>query len=408
MEGFDIGLRLIGLFYIAAGIVAARQMLLNDILDKALSGLTMEPVPRAEALRARWLMGGALSVFLGGTLLAVLSVLALPAFLIAAAGQALYLGHVAPRFLDPGDPPDADGRRSTANAFRLYLAATALVALGAAAGRLRWPQDEPWPLAGALIAAALFSGYHIHQLCRPLGGRPEPADQPLDGSDDAPLPQRIRLQIRPPLLPFADDETGRVVPQALAVRTFGEELVGDILDWETNYLGTIPQGKRRGGFTDPETAGYHEAEGRALAARMADAIGAARVVYAPVGTPFARAPERLRTDPARIKVMADYGCHPLWSLDDDYGEIDPEVLGLSAALVADLGAWAERFEDALDWDDAGAPKEDDGFLAGHEAEGRRLAVRLARELRDQGRGHVMVYAMTRAAGVVEVRADDPL
>jgi len=105
--------------------------------------------------------------------------------------------------------------------------------------------------------------------------------------------------------------------------------------------------------------------------------------------------------------MADYGCHPVWSMDDGYGgNIDPEVLGFSPTLVADLNAWAERFEDALDWDNPGAFRENNGFLERHEAEGRKLAIRVARELRDQGRGDVMVFVMTQEIGVVLVNADD--
>lgn len=409
MSGIELAIRLVGLFYILAGVVVARRQVMESFLDNALAAITLKPVPRADRLRGRWMLATAVAVFAGGVLLSALSLLALPAFLACAAVQALYIASIAPRLIDPEEEPDPAGRRVTVNAFLIYLAATVLVGAAALAGLLRRPQDEPWTLAGAGIAILVFAAYHLRQVRTPLpGGRACPPDDPAYPEEDAALPPKVRLMVRPPVLPFADDATGRVVPQNLAVTTFGEALVADILDWEQAYLDTIPRGKRKGGFADRQAAARHEAEGRALAARMAEAIGADRIAYAPAGTAFLSSPELTYTDPQRIKLMADYGCHPIWSLDDAYGgNIDPAALGLSPALAADLAAWAERFEDALDWDDPGAFKEDDGFLDRHEAEGRGLALRVARELKDQGRGHIMVFLMTQAVGVVEVRADDP-
>ncbi len=403
MSGVEIILRLVGAFYVLAGLLVARRMVVEVFLDKALSGLTMKPVPHADQVRGRWMLGIAASVFASAVLLLALSVLAFPAFLAGAAVQGAYLGHVAPRLVDPEEPPDPAGRRGTRNAFLIYLAATAFVAWAAVAGHLRWPGKDPWPAAIAGVAIAAFAAYHMAKMRAPLGGRYSPSDDPLLPEAPEVLPDRVRLMVRPFVLPFADDKTGRVVPQSLAVSTFGHELVADILDWEEGYLATIPPRKRTGGFSDPLAAARHEAEGRALAERIAVVIGLERVIYAPVGTPFLSAPERVYTRPRRIKVMADYACHPLWSMDEAYsGNLDPEALGLSPALVADLRAWAERFDDALDWDNPGAVREEDGFVARHEAEGRTLAQRLADELAGQGRD-VQVYLMTQEAGVVEVR-----
>ncbi|MGQ3354365.1 MAG: hypothetical protein ACT6XY_08305 [Phreatobacter sp.] len=402
MNGAEIALRLVGAFYVLAGLIAARQMVMEAFLDKALAGLTLKPVSRADRLRGRWMLGIAAGVFGGGVLLLALSILALPAFLACAAAQATYLGHAAPRLIDPEDPPDPAGRRRTRNAFLVYLCATGLVAAAAAEGHLRWPSDDPWPAAIAGIALAAFVAWHVSKASEPLGERRTLSTNALEPETPEVLPDKVRLMVRPFVLPFADDATGRVVPQSLAVTTFGEALVAEILDWEEAYLATIPPQKRTGGFTDPEAAARHEAEGRALAARMAAVLGAQRVTHAPVGTPFPEAPERSYTRPGRIKLMADYGCHPLWSMDEAYsGNIDPEVLGLSPALVADLMAWAERFDDALDWDNPGVVRDDDGFLARHEHEGRALASRLAGELAALGRD-VQVYLRTQEHGVVEV------
>ncbi len=110
-------------------------------------------------------------------------------------------------------------------------------------------------------------------------------------------------------------------------------------------------------------------------------------------------------DPAdctRIKVMADYHCHPLWALDEDlYGDFAPETLDLSPALTRDLNAWAEAFTASLNPDDPAAGHWSDAAHAAHAAQARPLAVRLARERPDR-----RIYVMDPVAGVVEVAADE--
>ncbi|WP_203075431.1 hypothetical protein [Falsiroseomonas ponticola] len=82
---------------------------------------------------------------------------------------------------------------------------------------------------------------------------------------------------------------------------------------------------------------------------------------------------------AAIRVMPDYACWPLWDDAGQGGNIDPATLPIPQALVAALAAWAAWFEAGFDWADPAAspPMPDpDAF----EAEGRRLAAWLAREL----------------------------
>lgn len=107
---------------------------------------------------------------------------------------------------------------------------------------------------------------------------------------------------------------------------------------------------------------------------------------------------------SRIKLMAEVGCYPLWALDDDLdGCFAPEELPLSQELISDIDAWAEANEASYDPENpAESPWTLEQFDA-HEAEGRKLAVRLKRELPDR-----TVFTHTRAVGVVEVHADDPL
>ena len=91
-----------------------------------------------------------------------------------------------------------------------------------------------------------------------------------------------------------------------------------------------------------------------------------------------------------IKVMADYHCWPLWWDAGEAGNIDPATLGVSAALAADLAAWAARYDATLDADDPARS----GFAtsaaeAAFETQGRLLARRLAQEL--EGRATVRYW-----------------
>jgi hypothetical protein len=51
----------------------------------------------------------------------------------------------------------------------------------------------------------------------------------------------------------------------------------------------------------------------------------------------------------KIKVMADYQCHPLWDMSPaSYGDIDPGTLRISAELRQQLTDWAREFDETLD------------------------------------------------------------
>ena len=100
------------------------------------------------------------------------------------------------------------------------------------------------------------------------------------------------------------------------------------------------------------------AAGAALAAHVVHVL---RLVAKPMGSGGASAfgsaddaaaptPEE-RAQSKRIKVMADYDCDPLWALDEElYGDIAPELMGLSPELTRDLNAWAEAYTSSLNRD----------------------------------------------------------
>lgn len=83
-----------------------------------------------------------------------------------------------------------------------------------------------------------------------------------------------------------------------------------------------------------------------------------------------------------VRVLADYGCYPLW-LPDEYDNIPPDDprLGLSPDLVKGLNEWAAEYDSILHWDDPAS-----STFPSEEAEnafaetGETLARRLAQEL----------------------------
>jgi len=92
----------------------------------------------------------------------------------------------------------------------------------------------------------------------------------------------------------------------------------------------------------------------------------------------------------KIKLMADYYCHPLWGVDiDDMGDISPEDLPISSELRGNLNEWAKRFDAILNEDDPASS----GFKSDEEEkkfidDGYKLAEFLRNEL---GTDYEIVY-----------------
>jgi hypothetical protein len=85
----------------------------------------------------------------------------------------------------------------------------------------------------------------------------------------------------------------------------------------------------------------------------------------------------------RIRLMADYFCHPLWrNCGVDVGNIDPADIPISADLKGDLEAWARAFDSILDMDDPAnkggfeSPQARDAFAVRGEDLARRLRAEL--------------------------------
>ncbi|MBD2570784.1 hypothetical protein [Anabaena lutea] len=84
----------------------------------------------------------------------------------------------------------------------------------------------------------------------------------------------------------------------------------------------------------------------------------------------------------KIKLMADYGCYPLWWVSPDkIGNIDPETLPLSQETITRLEKWEESYNASLNWEDAGdSPGFSTEEQTAFEKEGISLWKQLQKEL----------------------------
>ncbi|KAF1062276.1 hypothetical protein DX980_04660 [Burkholderia gladioli] len=84
----------------------------------------------------------------------------------------------------------------------------------------------------------------------------------------------------------------------------------------------------------------------------------------------------------KLKVMADYQCHPLWDMSPGmYGDVDPNTLPISPELRQQFADWARAFDETLDTSNPA----NSGFRSteaevAFKATGVALAERLQKEL----------------------------
>jgi hypothetical protein len=306
MDGTEIALRFVGAFYTFAGLVTARAALTSNLIDKAISAITLKKTDRIDTHRTIWLVSLSILIFAGGVALLLLLEPAAWLFGAAALVQAVYFAILGPFYFDIADPPDPLGRRRSINAFVIYCASTAYVVWAAYVGRLIPIASASGILLGAGIAA-------------------------------------IALQI------------GYVARHML---------------WAPKRQSAF------GGFDDdgaePDTEGDD-------AGRDVDGLAASS---------------------KRIKLMADYGIYPLWSMDDGLvGNIAPQDLGVSDELSADLLTWASEFDMSLDTDNPAVSRWTAERRREHAAQGIALARRIKREFPDRE-----VFVHDESGELVEVDA----
>lgn len=156
LAGFPgVLLAVIGLFYIFAGLVLARQVMLDRVLTRAIEMISFEKPSRLERFETAWMTSGAILVFASGAALLVLSGIAVWLFAAALLQQVIYLTWLAPRYFDRDEEPDPAGRRQSINAAFIFGACALGVAAAGLSGKLLPLTGDGMPslvAAGSMLA----------------------------------------------------------------------------------------------------------------------------------------------------------------------------------------------------------------------------------------------------------------
>ncbi|MFG1479787.1 hypothetical protein V5F53_14175 [Xanthobacter sp. V4C-4] len=161
----ETALRLLGLFYVLSGVVVVRSLAASAMADATYAAIMGTAPHPAERARETWLAAGSVLIGTGGLALVLLLDVAAVLFVLGAIQQVVYLGVVAPRYLDPHDEPDAAGRAKTWTAAIVYLLATAIVVAAERGGVLRpWLDAPRWLLGAAGLAVAAGIAWTVWRL----------------------------------------------------------------------------------------------------------------------------------------------------------------------------------------------------------------------------------------------------
>lgn len=272
MEAFDILARLIGLFYLLAAALATRSILMDHLLDEALSGLTLKPVDPAEIRQRNRVAAMTLSIAAAGAALAMLNIWALPLLGLGLLVQAAYYRAVPAMAEVPGA---AAARRRGRNASLAFLVVTAFAAWLAAAGRMSGWDD--WAALVAIGAATLgIGGYLLWNLRWRAPRRPAWESGTEAVGDDAAPVTRVVVQARfgGGVLWNADTSEGLDPFDYLPV-----DLAARLESWGLAYEAAVEWNETAGApaFTDPEHEARHRQQGEALVREVEAVFGAGNV-----------------------------------------------------------------------------------------------------------------------------------
>lgn len=265
MDAAQLLPRIVGVFYLLAGLAGVHAMAMDSLMDKMLAALTLKPTPRAEFVRRWMLVSGSFAVGLSGAALMVLSLWAVPLFLLAAGLQWGWLGW-ARRGYPATSALEAKGRSQTTNAALIYSVMTALVVWLGLSGRLQ-PWFDPWALFIPLVAIALSLFAIRHLLRRPKSR----AGGSFDGEDEdqviPPAPHRVRLAPAWGGYPLRDADTDQGV-------SLDDYLPGELADrlyeWSCAFHGGDDEDAREfwAEFDDAASEAAHRAEGDSIVAGL--------------------------------------------------------------------------------------------------------------------------------------------
>lgn len=169
----EIGLMLIGGFYVYTGFVATRGALATAFFDRAMAQNAGRETPPLETLRTLWLVVGSALIAIAGAALVLLLDSSRYVFIAAAIVQGAYL-HIASPYLFEKASPEAQRDQVLARmAYMIFLAATLLVLIAGRFELLRGLGAVPTP--SLVIVAAIAAAVTGIGLWRTSG--PTPGDE---------------------------------------------------------------------------------------------------------------------------------------------------------------------------------------------------------------------------------------
>ncbi|ODT50847.1 hypothetical protein [Devosia sp. 63-57] len=273
MAVIEFLLRIVGGFYVLAGLAVMRSVVMDRLMDQMLSALSMKPQPAAEAVK-RWLWGvSGMAIGMGGMALMVLNLWAVPLFAIGLVTQVIYLAWAYFAF-PPETPLEARGRRQTTNAALLYCVATLAVFAAAAAGLLH-PLTDLWAIAIPITGVVIVMTVASHLIWTPKRQVDVEAfasiEHPEPNAKPPPPLYRVRLEPRwgSYCLIDADTDEDRLpdlyMPIELADRIHLWHYTFEAQDDGTERLVAV--------YEDKAHEARHHAEGEAIIAELKEIFG---------------------------------------------------------------------------------------------------------------------------------------
>lgn len=273
MDLVEIFFRSTGAFYLFAGYVAARAMLLSVVADRMIATLADDPQPSGMAGKHLVLGASVVVTAASGVALALMSFWALPLFTAGAAMQTGWLawarGNAPPR-----DAEERRGRHRTINAAIIYVAVTLGVLWLWEEGRLG-RADDPLSIGLVVATAICFAAW----LRRDLGWQPSPHemfDDPDLPFEPALRPEKVRLDPCFGSWPLVDIRRGQRFNH---LTWLPEDLAFRIEDWDDTFQVAFYPEKPAAApdFGTAERAVAYVEEGRAIVLALCDHFGADNV-----------------------------------------------------------------------------------------------------------------------------------
>lgn len=416
----DIALRAVAAFYVLASFAGLRRVAVDAMLDQAIAAIggSVDATARAESRTSRLRAISQMILLVSGAVASILAglMMAAGAFALVAvvALNFLYFGLVAPRWLDPQDPPDPASRRNSwfAGLFHTAFAfATVMHWRNGNMSALTQTHPAILALAGVAIFAVLFQAVRLWrtvQIARASPGSPSPGfmseteEERLEreAEREAEFAQYdgVSLIFNPavgesPVLVAGTGERFRGWP---SIREFTESDNRMMIDlgWELRES-IDPDDPLRQRFRDPDVEAGFRTRVREVFEIVNARLSPGRMSFEPDIRPSPPAIET--TDEyQRLDVFASIAQWPVIADGDDNRPIYPDDLGISLRLSEDLSNWTQEYElccvleDPEGYRSYGPPRWSDEQRADFEQRGRALAARLAAEFAATGRGGVEV------------------